>query len=311
MLKELTGNDSMYVRGLYKEGREVKPMFKLVLVCNKLPRLPCDDPATWNRIRVLEFESRFPKNASEVPKSFDEQIEKKVFPRDENMSEKLHYMKYAFMWMLTQEYKRLQNLKIREPDPEEVMKATLLYRENNDIFFQFVREKYVYDPNDKDAVLTIALVYEMFKQWFRDSFPNLKVPTKNELKEDLVMRWKDCMTKDGKFLHYREKSAYEIELSNREANEKKNYQEKKTEGDAKREEKKEVVEKKEKKQKEIIVEKDSDEDLYDDDDCVEESLCIDRDTDVEESLCISRDDSDSDLEEHENTEDELDKFLND
>jgi len=309
MLKELTGNDSMYVRGLYKEGREVKPMFKLVLVCNKLPRLPCDDPATWNRIRVLEFESRFPKNASEVPKSFDEQITKKVFPRDENMSEKLHYMKYAFMWMLTQEYKRLTNLKIREPDPEEVMKATLLYRENNDIFFQFVREKYVYDPNDKDAVLTIALVYEMFKQWFRDSFPNLKVPTKNELKEDLVVRWKDSMTKDGKFVNYREKSAYEIELSNREANEKKISEEKKEE--------KPKVEKKEKKRQEEITEKESnsDDDLYNNDDDyndIEESLCIDRDTDIEESLCISRDsDSECELEEHENTEDELDKFLND
>jgi phage/plasmid-associated DNA primase len=305
MLKELTGNDSMYVRGLYKEGREVKPMFKLVLVCNKLPRLPCDDPATWNRIRVLEFESRFPKNASEVPKSFEEQITKKVFPRDENMSEKLHYMKYAFMWMLTQEYKRLMNLKIREPDPEEVMKATLLYRENNDIFFQFVREKYVYDPNDKDAVLTIALVYEMFKQWFRDSFPNLKVPTKNELKEDLVVRWKDSMTKDGKFVNYREKSAYEIELSNREANEKKISEEKPK------------VEKKEKKRQEEITEKESnsDDDLYNNDDDyndIEESLCIDRDTDIEESLCISRDsDSECELEEHENTEDELDKFLND
>ena len=285
MLKELTGNDSMYVRGLYKEGKEVKPMFKLVLVCNKLPRLPCDDPATWNRIRVLEFESRFPKNASEVPKTFEEQIKKKVFPRDENMSEKLNYMKYPFMWMLTQEYKRLQSLKVREPDPDVVMKATLIYRENNDIFFQFVREKYVSDPSDKDAVLTVPVIYEVFKHWFRDSFPNLKVPTKNELKEDLLLRWKDCLTKDGKFVGYREKSAIEIEKKEPETYDDKEEEEEKKDDD--------------------IEQHDSHKELYDTDE-VEESICINRDTDdeneLEESIVLRRDDED---------EDDLEKYLND
>jgi P4 family phage/plasmid primase-like protien len=295
MLKELTGNDTMYVRGLYKEGKEVKPMFKLVLVCNKLPRLPCDDPATWNRIRVLEFESRFPKNASEVPKTFEDQLKKKVFPRDENMSEKLNEMKYPFMWMLTQEYKRLQRLKVREPDPDIVMKATLIYRENNDIFFQFVREKYVFDPTDKDAVLTIPLIYEVFKHWFRDSFPNLKVPTKNELKEDLLLRWKDALTKDGKFVGYREKSALEVEKKednddNDEIDEKKNVNKQ---------------DEKESDSEDEIVQHNSHEELYDTDE-VEESICINRDdTDdesgAEESINIRRDDSE---------DDDLEDFLN-
>jgi len=290
-LKELTGNDSMYVRGLYKEGKEVKPMFKLVLVCNKLPRLPCDDPATWNRIRVLEFESRFPKNASEVPKTFEEQIQKKVFPRDENMSEKLNYMKWPFMWMLTQEYKRLQSLKIRDPDPDVVMKATLIYRENNDIFFQFVREKYVFDPTDKDAVLTVPLIYEVFKHWFRDSFPNLKVPTKNELKEDLLLRWKDALTKDGKFVGYREKSALEVEK-------KEDSEDKKSE---------EKNDNDEEEEEEGIEQHNSHQELYDNDD-------------NEESIVINRDDTDDDMDEHEESlnikrdatddEDDLENYLN-
>jgi len=293
MLKELTGNDSMYVRGLYKEGKEVKPMFKLVLVCNKLPRLPCDDPATWNRIRVLEFESRFPKNASEVPKTFEEQIKKKVFPRDESMSEKLNYMKYAFMWMLTQEYKRLQSLKIREPDPEEVMKATLIYRENNDIFFQFVREKFVFDPKDKDAVLSISVIYEIFKDWFRSSFPNLKVPTKNELKEDLLLRWRDSVTSDGKFINYREKSAQEIEKKDDDIARK----------SPEKEEKREY-----KKDKKDDSESDSDEDkivvhnphteLYNDE---EDDDDYGDDNDIEESICLQREETDD--------EDDLEKYL--
>ena len=208
MLKELTGNDSMYVRGLYKEGRDIKPMFKLVLVCNKLPRLPCDDPATWNRIRVMEFQSRFPKNAKEVPKSYEAQVKAKVFPRDEHFSEKLPYMKQAFMWMLMQEYKKISKERVRKPDPDIVMQATMIYRENNDIFYQFINEKYVVDKKDKEEI-TLSQIYEVFKIWFRESFPNLKVPTKNELKEDLSVRWKEHMKKNGKFYHIRERSLFE------------------------------------------------------------------------------------------------------
>ena len=208
MLKELTGNDSMYVRGLYSTGRDIKPMFKLVLVCNKLPRLPCDDPATWNRIRVMEFQSRFPKNAKEVPKTYEEQVKAKIFPRDEHFSEKLPYMKQAFMWILMQEYKKISKERVRRPDPDIVMQATMIYRENNDIFYQFVNEKFVVDKKDKEEI-KLSQVYEVFKSWFRDSFPNLKVPTKNELKEDLSIRWKEHMLKNGSFKSIREKSLYE------------------------------------------------------------------------------------------------------
>ena len=205
------------------------------------------------------------------------------------------------MWMLTQEYKRLQSLKIREPDPDTVMKATLIYRENNDIFFQFVREKYVFDPTDKDAVLTIPLIYEVFKHWFRDSFPNLKVPTKNELKEDLLLRWKDSLTKEGKFVGYREKSALEVEKKD-------DYDE---------------IESKEEKEDEI-EQHNSHKELYDNDDN-EESIVINRDDtddDNEESIVINRDDTDDsdayeeslnikrDEEDDEDDLDDLDDYLN-
>ena len=57
ILKELSGNDTFFARGLYKEGSEITPMFKLVLICNDPPQVPYSDKATWDRIRVLPFES--------------------------------------------------------------------------------------------------------------------------------------------------------------------------------------------------------------------------------------------------------------
>ena len=74
ILKELSGNDTFFARGLYKEGSEITPMFKLTMICNEPPKLPYSDKAAWNRIRVIPFETTF---SNEAPESIEQQIEKK------------------------------------------------------------------------------------------------------------------------------------------------------------------------------------------------------------------------------------------
>ena len=54
-----------------KKVKRVTPMFKLAMICNKPPKVPHDDQATWNRIRVIPFEATFSHNA---PESYEEQI---------------------------------------------------------------------------------------------------------------------------------------------------------------------------------------------------------------------------------------------
>ncbi len=72
----------------------------MALVSNHLPRLSTDDTAIWNRIRNLYFDSYFPKDDSIVPKTWEEQLEKKTFHRDNDFDQKLPFMKQAFMWIL-------------------------------------------------------------------------------------------------------------------------------------------------------------------------------------------------------------------
>ena len=43
VLKELTGNDSFFVRNLFEKGFELVPMFTMLLQCNKLPKIPGHD----------------------------------------------------------------------------------------------------------------------------------------------------------------------------------------------------------------------------------------------------------------------------
>ena len=56
VLKELTGNDSFFARGLFEKGTEINPMFTLFGSANEPPKIPGHDDATWNRVRLLDFD---------------------------------------------------------------------------------------------------------------------------------------------------------------------------------------------------------------------------------------------------------------
>ena len=189
LLKELTGSDNMFVRGLYQEGDDTKFQFKMCLVTNGLPRLPSDDQAIWNRVRVLPFESTFPKDSGLVPDDFNEQLRQKIFERDDNISEKFDNMKQALMYVLFQTYVHLQKRKKKVYEPKKVTEATRLYRQNNDIYLQYVNETIVEDNNPHLAGITVTEIYASFKDWFRETFSNMHLPTKNDLRDDLYRRW--------------------------------------------------------------------------------------------------------------------------
>lgn len=58
-VKGLTGGESIAARFLYGELFEFRPMFKLLLVSNHLPRVDGDDEALWRRIRLIPFTQSF------------------------------------------------------------------------------------------------------------------------------------------------------------------------------------------------------------------------------------------------------------
>lgn len=209
ILKELSGNDAIYIRGLYKESQEVRPMFKLGLICNKLPKLPCDDPAAWNRIRVLPHEACFPKD--NVPETLEEQIRLKRFPRDPYFSEKLPKMKAPFMWIMFETWKRILK-EGRMKEPEKVRAATAIYRKQNDVFLQFIAEKIIHDPENEKALMSVVETYNSFKTWFNDSYPNLhsQIPSKEDLKDELTIKWGE-LTAGYKWKGYRLRTAEDDE----------------------------------------------------------------------------------------------------
>ena len=184
-LKHLTGNDTFYARDLFekgKDGREIKPQFKLILICNKLPKLKHNDKAVWNRIRVIPFESTFCREDEDVPESYEEQLKQKRFPMDKKFSEKIPNMLSAFAWVLL---KHRQTVRICI-EPEKVRVATELYRKQNDIYRQFMEECIM---EDREQKVSLTDVYSQFKEWIRDSYPKYVIPIKLDLEEYLVKTW--------------------------------------------------------------------------------------------------------------------------
>lgn len=58
VLKMLTGGDTFRYRQLYQKSREGKPTFKIVLPCNRLPRISGLDNGIWRRCFIIRFDYR-------------------------------------------------------------------------------------------------------------------------------------------------------------------------------------------------------------------------------------------------------------
>lgn len=186
ILKELSGNDTIYVRGLFKEGREIKPLFKLVFVCNEPPKIPYSDKATWNRIRVIPFESLFTDDA---PDDYQEQLRTKVFKKDKKFEDKLPSMIEAFAWVLLNHRKKRieQGTHHILFEPDKVMSATLSYKARNDVYVQFITEC-IEDCDNTKSISTTSL-YNAFKEWFKASVTNIQLPNKSDVTLAMTKIW--------------------------------------------------------------------------------------------------------------------------
>ena len=179
ILKELSGNDTFFARGLFKDGGEITPMFKLVLICNEPPQLPYGDKAVWNRIRVIPYEATF---CDDAPETLEQQILEKRFPKDRQFADKIPGMVEAFAYLLLERRKKTR----KHFEPAKVKMATEGYRKKNDIYRQFIEESIIDDAKKQISLLEL---YTSFKEWFKESLPNHQIPIKNDVLIYFTKSW--------------------------------------------------------------------------------------------------------------------------
>lgn len=198
ILNNLSGNDSFFARDLFEKGkglREIVPMFKLIFICNKLPKLRYNLKATWNRIRVVPFESTFvrPNDPDPAPETYEEQLREKRFPMDKNFSQKIPSMLEAFAWILLEHRKTLTT----RVEPEKVRMATELYRRKNDNYRQFFEDNII---EEKGCEISLIEIYAQFREWYKDEGMSMNtIPVKSEVEEYFTKLW-DEPTKSKKWL---------------------------------------------------------------------------------------------------------------
>lgn len=179
-MKELTGNDKIKARKLFKEPIEFYPQFKPVLTCNRLPVIPSSDGGTWRRIRVTPFEMKFVDTPKE---DYERQIDRKL-------KEKLPLWREAFLSILVNEYNIYKNEGLIEP--EKVLQYTKRYELDSDMFQKFI--KGIIAKGEETDEINLSDLYREFTTWYKGmrsdkcniSRNDVKYETEDKLKKHFI-----------------------------------------------------------------------------------------------------------------------------
>lgn len=139
MLKILTGNDIIKVRGLYETHLEFVFFAKMFLCCNSPPALNAKDGGMTRRLEMTAFKSKFVDNPDPANKN--------EFKKDRTIDLKIPQWKGAFMQILLRYYKgyRTNGLTI----PVAVISSTKEYIDDNDDINTFLHATIVKQDGGK------------------------------------------------------------------------------------------------------------------------------------------------------------------
>jgi len=161
------GADKFPARDLYEKSSDFTVTVTLWITCNlnELPYIPEVDDALWGRIKCIFFYSKFDRYA---PKSLEEQIKKKHYPRSERINEFFDAVSGILLHELFERIKKIdfQNQTLHLPNLDE---NTNILRNNNNFIRKFALHKL---EECKDAEIFTADLYRYYKIWCRENFAN-------------------------------------------------------------------------------------------------------------------------------------------
>tara|TARA_E500000331_G_scaffold358132_1_gene422895 strand:- start:2066 stop:4906 length:2841 start_codon:yes stop_codon:yes gene_type:complete len=175
LMKEITGNDSILARSLYKDCVVLEPQFKVYLMCNSLPVVKSTDHGTWRRIKNIDFQSKFLENPDP-----NNPIE---FKADKQLQVKMNKWYETFVSMMIEHRRTLDINNMYEPT--EITESIRKYNLVNNPVAQFINDCVKVTENNRDKV-SITHIYNVFKEWFRETSPNRTLITQQDLKKELV-----------------------------------------------------------------------------------------------------------------------------
>jgi len=178
VVKELSGNDDVLSRALFKMPIIFSPQWKLLVFTNHMLEAAAEEKAYWNRQKVIDHESTF---SFDAPATEEEQFEKKIFPRDPFFDRKLINMAEPFLWLLTKWYDFFKKEGLKAP--EKVLHATNLAKLKNDVYLQYIQASLV--QGTQHDIMTKDGLYVDFQGWHAKSYFGKGLPRLDEFETEM------------------------------------------------------------------------------------------------------------------------------
>ena len=152
LMKEYTGGDVLKGRGLHKDPIEFKPQFKMMLLCNFLPKLRGDDGGIWRRTEAVPFNSKFVEKPNPAYKN--------EFKINRDLSRKLREWAEPFMALLIEYYKKYNKEGLTIPD--EIKAFTKEYEMESDEQRSFFNERIIISEG---SVVRFTECFSTYTMW--------------------------------------------------------------------------------------------------------------------------------------------------
>ena len=168
IVKEVTGGDAMFTRGLYEAGSEITCGFVPILLCNVLPAVTDTSHGAWRRLVSVTFPTLFvehPKLPNEVK-------------LDPYVEESIKAWADAFATMIVTYKIDGDGLSI----PKDCLMTTQEYRTESDFYSEYIHERIIHTGHDYDDVKWTDL-WSDFYAWFVLSYGRSHIPKKAEAKK--------------------------------------------------------------------------------------------------------------------------------
>lgn len=202
-MKEITGNDWLYARPLFKPPFRFKPQFAPILTCNELPNIPSDDGGTWRRLLVSPWETEFvdlDKNGNH--RKTHKTLYPNQKPKDYELQDKMDKYYPELMYLLLTKYYPAYKKEGLE-EPAKVRQYTDQYRKDSDVIHEYVQERLDKTDNHDDYE-SIGGLYTDFRSWFNNSCGG-SAPNKKKMGK-YFRESKDYIYRDKKLYGYTFKS---------------------------------------------------------------------------------------------------------
>jgi len=168
LMKQFTGEDTISVRKNYGSQMTFKPKFKLLFICNEIPKMSENGPAVWRRVKVIDFPTRFVDNP-DVNKPNERQ-------KDEGfIKHVLDDCKDAFISVLIKYHQLYKEKGLVEP--KSVSHSTEVYQNEHDCFpASIIGEQFVNE--DEKSVIKSSILQHKLMSWAKtnlDTIPKSSV----------------------------------------------------------------------------------------------------------------------------------------